>query len=50
VDARRAASLRGRRVALVDDVLTTGSTALEAARCLQAAGIAGVELWVACRA
>jgi ComF family protein len=40
----------GVRVALVDDVLTTGSTAMEAARCLRAAGAAEVEIWVACRA
>jgi ComF family protein len=40
----------GCRLALVDDVLTTGSTALEAARCLKAAGAAEVEIWVACRA
>jgi ComF family protein len=49
VRARRAARwrLRGRRVALVDDVVTTGSTVREAARALRAAG-ADVVAVVAC--
>jgi ComF family protein len=35
------------RVALVDDVLTTGSTAIEAATALTGAGVNKIELWVA---
>lgn len=50
VDPRRAARVQGRHVALVDDVLTTGATAHEAARTLHAAGAASVQLWVVARA
>lgn len=41
--------LRGRRVALVDDVMTTGATAREAAKELLRAGAAAVDLWVLAR-
>lgn len=41
--------LRGRHVALVDDVLTTGATATEAALALQEAGAVAVDLWVFAR-
>lgn len=41
--------LRAMRVALIDDVLTTGSTALAAAHALIAAGVTEVELWAVAR-
>lgn len=37
-------------VALFDDVMTTGATLQEAARCLRRAGVARVDLWVVARA
>jgi len=40
---------RGLRLLLVDDVMTTGATAFEAARTLRAAGAAGVDLLVLAR-
>lgn len=42
-------AVRGRRVALLDDVITTGSTARAAARALLGAGAVAVELWVVAR-
>lgn len=41
--------LRGRRIALVDDVMTTGTTLHEAATCLRNAGAAEVWGWVVAR-
>lgn len=45
----QARHLRGRRVALVDDVLTSGATAAEAARVLLAGGASDVQVWVVAR-
>ena len=47
---RDPAAVRGRHVALVDDVMTTGSTVQAAAQCLRAAGAETVEIWVVARA
>ena len=49
VEPRRRAELAGRRVAVVDDVMTTGSTAAEIAGVLRQAGAATVEIWVLAR-
>jgi ComF family protein len=43
------AVVSGRHIALVDDVMTTGATAAEAARALVAANAASVRLWVLAR-
>jgi ComF family protein len=47
--ARAAQRLRGRAVALVDDVMTSGATAAEAARVLLAGGASEVQVWVVAR-
>lgn len=43
------ARVRGRRIALLDDVMTTGATLSEAARALSDAGAAQVQVWVIAR-
>jgi predicted amidophosphoribosyltransferase len=42
--------LTGRRIAIVDDVMTTGSTVSELARVLKRAGAEAVHVWVLARA
>jgi ComF family protein len=49
IDPARAGCLRGQSVALVDDVMTSGATAAEAARVLLAAGASEVQVWVVAR-
>lgn len=44
-----AREVRGARIGLVDDVMTTGATLTEAARVLRDAGAASVECWVVAR-
>lgn len=46
----RPALLQGRSLALVDDVLTTGTTLAECCRTLRRAGAGGISVWVAARA
>jgi ComF family protein len=49
VEPRHRPALQGLRVALVDDVMTTGATVSEAARALLHAGAAAVDVWVVAR-
>jgi len=49
VRARRAERVAGRRVLLIDDVMTSGATASACARALKAAGAAGVDVLAAAR-
>ena len=41
--------LKGKRVAIVDDVFTTGATATEMANCLKRAGAASILIWTLAR-
>ena len=49
VEPLRRAEVRGRCVAVVDDVMTTGATAAELAHTLKQAGAASVQIWVVAR-
>jgi predicted amidophosphoribosyltransferase len=49
VPDRRRAQVEGRRILLIDDVLTTGATAEGCARALKRAGAARVDLAVLAR-
>jgi ComF family protein len=49
VEPASRATLQGRHVALIDDVLTTGATAHAAALALMRAGAAAVDVWVVAR-
>jgi len=49
VEPRRVHVLRGKDVAVVDDVMTTGATAAEIARTLKQAGARSVRLWIVAR-
>ncbi len=49
VDARLRHRVQGRRIALVDDVMTTGATAQAASSALLRAGASSVQMWVLAR-
>lgn len=49
VEPRRRGELTGRKLTLVDDVMTTGATAAEIAKVLLRAGAAEVRVWVVAR-
>ncbi|MGZ5156404.1 MAG: ComF family protein [Caldimonas sp.] len=49
VEPRRLGEVRARTIAVVDDVMTTGSTVAEIARVLKVAGCTRVEVWVVAR-
>ncbi|WP_273595275.1 ComF family protein [Roseateles koreensis] len=49
LEPARAASLRGRSVAVLDDVMTSGETLFEIARVLRQAGASHIQAWVLAR-
>jgi len=49
IEPRRLADVRGKDIAVLDDVMTTGATAAEIARVLRQAGAATVHVWVVAR-
>lgn len=49
IEPRRRHALRDRRIAVVDDVMTTGATLAEVARTLLQGGAASVQVWVLAR-
>jgi ComF family protein len=49
VEPGRLAELRGARVAVLDDVMTSGATLFELARVLRQAGVAQLQAWVIAR-
>lgn len=49
VEPRRAAEVRGKTIAIVDDVMTTGATIGEIVRMLRQSGAAQVHAWVLAR-
>lgn len=49
IEPTRLAEVHGRRITIVDDVMTSGATAAEIARALKQAGAASVDVWVAAR-
>lgn len=49
VEPLRRKEVSGKRIALVDDVMTTGSTAQQLAQTLKQAGAASVQIWVVAR-
>jgi predicted amidophosphoribosyltransferase len=49
VDPQARSNLLGRRVALVDDVMTTGATFRQATRTLLQAGAGSVDVWAVAR-
>ena len=49
INPRRGTALRNRHVAIIDDVLTTGSTAAEMSRTLLREGVTRVDIWTIAR-